>query len=108
VGEAAPKVPIMLDKERNMQFTFGVAKKFKEKTGKAITDIDEANMDFDEVATLLYLTLEVEDKELTQEQADDLFHFKNMDEYTEKLLSLIAESTPEAEDPKAEAASPTG
>jgi hypothetical protein len=107
MGEAAPFVEIMLDKPRKMQFTFGVAKKFKEHTGKSITDIDE-NMTFDEVTVLLYLTLRVEDKELTQEQADDLFHVANLEEYTEKLLTLIGASTPEAGGGPKAPASPTG
>jgi hypothetical protein len=100
MGENAPKVEIILDRPRNMQFTFGVAKKFKELTGKAITDINE-EMTFEEVATLLYLTIRVEDPELTQEQADDLFHVGHMSEYTEALLKLISASTPkEGEVPK--------
>ncbi len=94
MGENAPKFEITLDRPRNMQFTFGVAKKFKEITGKAITDIDK-NMSFEEIATLLYLMIKVEDPELTQEQADDLFHVGNMGEYTEALHSLISASTPE-------------
>ena len=94
MGENAPKVQIILDKPRTMQFTFGVAKKFKELTDKAITDIDES-MTFEEVAALLYLTIKVEDPELTQEQADDLFHIGNLQDYTKALLSLIRASTPE-------------
>jgi hypothetical protein len=105
MGENAPKVEIELDRTRHMQFTFGVAKKFNELTGKAITDVDE-NMTFDEVATLLYLTIRVEDPDLTQEQADDLFHVGHIKRYTEALLSLISLSTPEeGEVPKDQEAS---
>ena len=102
MGQAAPTVEITLDKPRHMQFTFGVAKKFKDKTGKDITELD-AEMSFDEIATMLWLTLAVEDPSLTQEQADDLFHVGNVKEYGEKLLELIDISTPENDDPKATA-----
>jgi len=94
MGENAPKVEIMLDKPRNMQFTFGVAKKFKVLMGKEFDELGD-KPSFDEVSTLLWLTLQVEDKELTQEQADDLFHIANVQEYIDALDQLVRLSTPE-------------
>jgi len=104
MGENAPKIPILLDKERHLQFTFGVAKRFKEKTGIAIAEGAE-ELDFDQLAILMYLMLRVEDKELTQEEADDLFHVADIEEYGEKIRLLMPQSMGEAEgsdDPKAE------
>lgn len=107
MGAAAPSVVIMLDKERHMQFTFGVIKKFQAATGKDIDAVTDDTATFDDVSTLLWLTLTVEDKELTQEQSDDLFHVANLDEYKAALSELMNVSTPEAEEdegdsPKAE------
>lgn len=108
MGEAAPKVEIILDKTRFLQFTFGVAKKFKEMTGKPINEIDES-MTFDEISTLMFLMLQVEDKDLTLEQCDDLLHVGNVLEYSEKIAELMKNSMPaaEGEDPKAPT-NPTG
>jgi len=107
MGENAPKFEIILDKPRNMQFTFGVAKKFKELTGKSVTDVNKG-LDFEEIATLLYLMLQVEDKELTEEEALDLLHVKNSRQYIDALKWLIGESTPEADDEDPKAGTPTG
>jgi len=101
VGENAPKVEIELDKTRHMMFTFGVAKKFKELTGKAVEEIDE-DMTFDEVSVLLYLMLQVEDPELTQEQADNMLHIRNAEEYGKKIGELMGLSIPESETPPVE------
>ncbi len=101
MGEAAPYEMIELDKPRKLQFTFGVAKRFKEITGKQIQDVDE-KATFEEVSTLLYLMLQVEDKELSLEQSDDLFHFSRMNYYVSVLNRLMVASTPEGEAPKEE------
>lgn len=96
MGENSPKVPIELDKPRNLQFTFGVAKRFKEQTGIAIAEGAE-ELDFDQLSILMYLMLRVEDKELTQEEADDLFHVADIEEYGEKIRLLMPQSMVEVE-----------
>lgn len=113
MGAAAPSVAIELDKLRHMQFTFGVIKKFQKITGKDIDAVTDENANFDDVSTLLWLTLTVEDKEITQEYADDLFHIANLEEYKAALAELMNVSTPEADEeegegPKAEAGASTG
>ena len=112
MGAAAPKVPIELDKPRHMQFTFGVAERFEEHTGKDFAEVSEdlSKLSFKDIVTMLWLTLAVEDKELTREVARDLFHFKNLQEYLDKLGEVLNVSTPESDgdDPKEAAFPQTG
>jgi hypothetical protein len=108
VGDAAPFVVLELDKPRKMFFTFGVRKKFQEITGQVFEEIDEESMGFNELSVLLYLMLAVEDKELTQEQVDDLLHYPKLNDYVAKIEELMQISNPEAStSPKAASSQPS-
>lgn len=104
MGENAPTATIELDKTRHMQFTFGVAKRFKEATGKSIEVFDEGEADIDDIGTLMYFMLKKEDKDLKQEDVDEMLHLANLPQYIEILAEILPESMPEVEggeDPKA-------
>ena len=87
-------VEYKLDKTRNLKLGMVALSKIKNKLGKSINKIDfEDEMDFNEIAVILWAAMSHEDSELTPEKVMEL-----IDEYSSipKALEIMAETMNEA------------
>lgn len=99
-----PTVAIMLDKPRNMRFTFSEMGRFqkltginllKQKDGRIFDDMEPGT-----VVALFWTCLVHEDPNLTQEHVGAHIHLGNLPTLLEKLTSLWTASVPEGNVPR--------
>ncbi len=81
-------VTIELDKERTMVLTYRAAKLFRDTTGKSMGSLQ--NIEFEEVAALIWACLRKEDPGLTLEAVEEMLYLEKTPYYMEKLMDLFA------------------
>lgn len=94
-----PKVTIMLDRERPLQFTFGAARAFKTVTGRSLFDGAIWNqIDEDTVPALIWALLPRADRaEISVDDVAELVDFGRLGEIMNAMTKLYGASVSEGD-----------
>ena len=85
IQPGTPTAEIELDCRRKMVLSWAVVKRFRDITGHSLGK----GFELEELSTLMWLTLQEQDPELTLEQVDRMLHMRNAKAYSDTMESLM-------------------